>query len=67
MELQKAVGEIGAKVDRLIGDVKSQGDKIDRMRITLAWVGGGAALVAAVLAFLPPAVREAIFNRIWGS
>ena len=66
MELQRAVGELTAKVDRLIGDVKSQGDKIDRLRITLAWVGGGAALIAAVLAFLPATIREAIIQKLWG-
>lgn len=66
MELQKSVGEISAKVDRLIGDVRSQGDKIDRMRLTFAWVGGGCALVLAVMAFLPASVREEILRRLWG-
>jgi hypothetical protein len=31
--MQRSIGELAAKTDRLIADVKSQGDKIDRVRL----------------------------------
>lgn len=49
IEMQKSIGELSAKTDRLITDVKSQGEKIDKIRLTLAWVAGGAAVVGVVV------------------
>lgn len=66
MELQKSVGELTAKVDRLIADSRSQGDKLDRIRLQLTWVGGAFAVVIAVLVFLPASWREALLGRIFG-
>lgn len=49
IEMQKSIGELSAKTDRLISDVKSHGDKIDGIRLTLAWVAGGAAVVGVIV------------------
>jgi hypothetical protein len=62
MELQKSVGEINAKVDRLAGDLKSQGEKLDKLRIWAASLGGGAA-VLAFLAWVITMWREQI--AVW--
>jgi hypothetical protein len=60
MEMQRTLGELCAKVERLGGDLKGQSDKLDAVRITMARVGGGIAvlivlisLVAALIKFLP--------------
>jgi hypothetical protein len=47
--MQKSIGELCAKTERLITDVKSQGDKVDGIRLTLAWVAGGAAVVGVLI------------------
>jgi hypothetical protein len=49
IEMQKSIEELCAKTDRLLGDVKSHGEKIDRIRLTLAWVAGGAAVIGAAI------------------
>ena len=49
IEMQRSIGELVAKTDRLITDVKSQGEKIDGVRITLAWVAGGADVVGFLI------------------
>lgn len=49
IEMQKSLGELTAKTDRLISDVKSQGDKIDGVRLLLARIGGGAALLVVLV------------------
>lgn len=54
MDLQKTVGSLTSKVDRLIDDVSSHGNKIDRLRLTLAWAGG---IAVAVMFFLSIAAR----------
>jgi len=48
MEMQRSIGELAAKTDRLIADVKSQGDKIDRIRTTMAWFTGAAAVIGLI-------------------
>jgi hypothetical protein len=50
MEMKGSVGELSAKVDRLIADTKSQGEKIEGIRMLLAWVAGGSAMLGAILA-----------------
>jgi hypothetical protein len=57
MEMQKNVGELVARTDRLISDVKSQGDKIDNLRIRFAWVTGGAVVVGALISIFLAALR----------
>lgn len=66
MELQRSVGEIGAKVDRLAADVKSQGEKLDTLRTLAAWISGGVALIVAVLMFLSPDWRGGLLTRLLG-
>jgi hypothetical protein len=48
-DMRGSVGELCAKVDRLIADVKSQSEKIDAVRMRLAWVTGAAAVVGALV------------------
>lgn len=48
MEMQRSIGDLAAKTDRLITDVKSQGDKIDGIRTTIAWFTGAAAAVGLI-------------------
>ncbi len=43
------IGKLTAKVDRLVDDVKGQGTKLDKLRLTVAWVGGAAAVVVFLL------------------
>jgi hypothetical protein len=50
VEMQRSLGELSAKTDRLITDVKSQGDKIDSVRMRLAWLAGGAAVLGFLVA-----------------
>ncbi len=49
IEMHRSIGELSAKTDRLIADVQSQGSKIDAIRIRLAWVTGGAAVVGFIV------------------
>ena len=62
IEMQRSIGDLCAKTDRLISDVKGHGEKIDSIRLRMAWIAGGAAVVgflfAAVIGLiklLPPA------------
>jgi hypothetical protein len=55
--MQRSIGELAAKTDRLIADVKSQGEKIDGVRLKLAWVAGGAAVVGFLVAVLLAVAR----------
>jgi len=48
------IGDLSSKVDRLIDDVKSQGGKIDGLRLTFAWASG---VVVATVFFLSVAAR----------
>jgi hypothetical protein len=66
MELQKSVGELSSKVDRLIDDAKSQGDKLDKVRTKLAYVSGAAAVILAILMFMPPDWRGGLLTRLFG-
>ncbi len=48
IEMQRSIGELAAKTDRLIADVKSQGDKVDGIRTTIAWFTGAAAAIGLI-------------------
>ncbi len=50
MELKGSVHELTAKVDRLVADVRGHGEKIDAIRMRMAWVGGGAAVLGFLAA-----------------
>ena len=63
MEMQRSIGELASKTDRLISDVKSQGDKLDVIRHRFSWLAGIGATVGFLIAlglaaakFLPLAV-----------
>jgi hypothetical protein len=64
IEMQRSIGELSAKTDRLISDVKSQGEKIDSVRIRLVWVTGGAAVVGFLIATALAALK---FLPVWGA
>lgn len=57
IEMQRSIGELTAKTDRLIADVKSQGEKVDSVRLRIAWVTGGAAVVGFLIAFALAVVK----------
>ena len=63
IEMQRSIGELCAKVDRLIADVDKQGGKIDTIRMRMAWIAGGAAFLGFILA-LAIAIAKLI---PWGS
>ena len=52
MELQKSVGELGVKIDRLMSDQKSHGDKLDKVRQWVAAVTGGITVIVFLTATL---------------
>ena len=64
IEMQRSIGELSAKTDRLVSDVKSQGEKIDNVRIRLALVTGGTAVVGFLIATVLAVLR---FIPIWGA
>ncbi len=57
MEMQKSIGELAAKTDRLITDVKSQGEKVDALRMRFALIAGGTAVVGFILATVLAVLR----------
>ncbi len=57
MELQRSIGDLSAKTDRLIADVKSQSDKVDKLRMRFAWVTGAAAVIGFLLAVIMAVAR----------
>lgn len=57
IEMQRSLGDLSAKVDRLINDTKSHGEKIDSVRMKFAWVAGGTAAVGFVIAMTLASLR----------
>jgi hypothetical protein len=57
MEMQRTLGELCGKVDRMAEDLKSQGNKIDAVRLTLARVGGGIAVLVVLISLVGAAIR----------
>lgn len=52
MEMQRTLGSIESKVDRLCDDVQGHGKKIDAVRLRIAWVTGVCAAMGAMFALL---------------
>lgn len=49
MQVQKSIGELSAKADRLILDVHSHGEKIDGVRHQIAFVRGAMWVIGFVV------------------
>jgi len=49
MDLTKSVGELTARTDRLIGDVKSQSEKLDEVRHKITFVKGAIWVIGGLL------------------
>lgn len=71
MEMQKTLGDLSAKVERLIGDVKSQGDKVDGLRHQASFIKGGIAVavffitgIVTVASFILSAKWDALLAAI---
>lgn len=60
------IGKLTSSVQHLLDDVKSQGTKLDGLRMTVAWVAGVFATLLAIAAFVPPSARERLFHAIMG-
>jgi len=54
MEMQKGVGELTAKTERLIADVKGQSDKVGELRDTLIWLKGAVAVIGLIGLVIAP-------------
>lgn len=51
------IGKLTSTVERLVADVRSQGEKIDAIRIRIAWVTGAAAVVGFLVALALATLR----------
>ncbi len=65
IEMQKSLGVLTAKVERLVEDVKTQGDKIDGMRLKLALFAGGGAVVGALIGGLVAVLNAIPWDRLF--
>jgi hypothetical protein len=54
-EIQRSIGELAAKTDRLIADVKTQGDKLDRPQHQATFMKGGLAVSVFFITSVSPA------------
>jgi hypothetical protein len=50
MEMQRTLGEISSKVDRVVADVKSHGDKLDTIRSQISFVKGALWVLGSMMA-----------------
>jgi hypothetical protein len=66
MELQKSVGGLVATVESLRTDVKGQGEKIDKLRLWVAKIVGGAVVIGAILWAIPSSVRQQLWTKLFG-
>lgn len=66
IEMQRSLGELNAKVDRLITDVDSQGKKIDKVRMRLTWVAGVAATLGFLLMLAITMVKAIPWEKMQG-
>jgi hypothetical protein len=53
-EMQRSIGELAAKTDRLIADVKTQGDKLDRPQHQATFINGGLAVSVFFITAVSP-------------
>jgi hypothetical protein len=63
MEMKGSLGELIAEVRRLSSDMKSTSDKLDAVRLRLAWLAGAAAVVGALVGLL--LTVAVIVFRLW--
>lgn len=63
MDLTKSVGELTAKTDRLIGDVKGQSDKLDEVRHKITFVRGAVWVIGGFLLLLGGILTAYIRNN----
>jgi hypothetical protein len=52
MEMKESIGQLSAKTDRLIADVKSQSDKVDAIRTKVNLVTCGATVIGFLFALI---------------
>ena len=52
MEMKESIGQLSAKTDRLVADVKSQGEKVDAIRTKMTLVTGGAMVIGFFIALI---------------
>lgn len=64
VEMQRSIGELGAKVDRLVADVDSQGLKIDGLKQWQSKLFGAAAVIAATVAIVWTVLNIVPWSRI---
>lgn len=57
MEMKESIGQLSAKTDRLIADVKSQSDKVDAIRTKMNFVTGGAVVIGFLFAVILTLVK----------
>lgn len=50
LDIQKSIGAIGAKLDRVIDDVAKQGEKLDDLRHKVSFVRGTIFVLGALVA-----------------
>ena len=51
MELQKSLAQLATKVDRLVEDVKTHGQKIDDVQSKISFVKGAVWVIGTITAF----------------
>jgi hypothetical protein len=64
IEMQRTLGELNAKTDRLITDVDSHGKKLDKVRMQLMWVAGVAAAFGFLLMLAIGAIKTIPWDKM---
>jgi len=65
IEMQKTLGALSAKVDRLVDDVKVHGDRIDGLRLKMAIFAGGGAAIGGLIGALVAIMNSVPWDRIF--
>lgn len=65
MEMQRSLGALDAKVERLIGDVATQGERLDGLRLKMALFAGGGAVIGALIGTLIAVVSAIPWDKIF--
>ena len=50
MEMQRTLGEMSSKLDRVVADVKSHGEKLDTIRSQISFVKGALWVLGGLMA-----------------